>query len=249
MNEFINWFFENLYSNIFTIITVFASSIISLLISAYFYRIGNRNNLKISVIHPLYLLLSNHKIEKQNYEKINELSKEYSTRYMNNSERTALMKLLKCYEKVLETSLLDLYANALFNYFEDELKNHNIQIRIVPNVYENETYYDYPPEINDIYFALKDFLREKGYEYWDNYDLFFNCTIEEAISKIFISYSERIFDLSKVKFFCNNTADNVVKESPSYKKYQSDLSNLKSEIKIFKELKIYKSVQKNNQYH
>ena len=80
MEEFFNCFFCNLY-NIFTIITVVISCAFSLIISAFYFHIGNRNNLKLSVIYPLYLLLKN-KINKTNYEKINDLSRDFTTHYL-----------------------------------------------------------------------------------------------------------------------------------------------------------------------
>ena len=46
MEEFIKWFLENWNANIFTLFTVLLSGIISLIISAAYYRKGNRNNLK-----------------------------------------------------------------------------------------------------------------------------------------------------------------------------------------------------------
>lgn len=51
------WFNTNLFSNCFTLITVALSGIISLIISAAYYHKGNRNNLKMSVIHPIIRIL------------------------------------------------------------------------------------------------------------------------------------------------------------------------------------------------
>ena len=45
--SFIEWFLSNWYANYFTIITVVLSGLISLIISAVYYRKGNRNNLMI----------------------------------------------------------------------------------------------------------------------------------------------------------------------------------------------------------
>ena len=57
MEEFIKWFLNNWNANIFTLFTVLLSGIISLMISAAYYRKGNRNNLKMSVIHPIISIL------------------------------------------------------------------------------------------------------------------------------------------------------------------------------------------------
>lgn len=53
---FQQWFDNEWYSNCFTIITVIVSGIISLVISAAYYHKGNRNNLKMNIIHPIIRL-------------------------------------------------------------------------------------------------------------------------------------------------------------------------------------------------
>ena len=56
MKEFIIWIFAapNKYANMFTMISVILSGILSWLISAIYYSIGNRNNLEVSVLYPIY---------------------------------------------------------------------------------------------------------------------------------------------------------------------------------------------------
>lgn len=56
--RFIDWLVSNRYSNFFTLITVGLSEIISLVISSLYYHKGNRNNLKMAVIHPIVRLLA-----------------------------------------------------------------------------------------------------------------------------------------------------------------------------------------------
>ena len=85
MEEFIKWFLENWNANIFTLFTVLLSGIISLIISAAYYRKGNRNNLKMSVIHPIISIL-NDSYSRNNYEKMEKISKEYSVRYFKRKE-------------------------------------------------------------------------------------------------------------------------------------------------------------------
>ena len=70
--SFIEWFLSNWYANCFTIITVVLSGLISLIISAVYYRKGNRNNLKMAVIHPIIRLLQD-AYSRKNYDKLNEI--------------------------------------------------------------------------------------------------------------------------------------------------------------------------------
>ena len=72
MEEFIKWFLENWNANIFTLFTVLLSGIISLIISAAYYRKGNRNNLKMSVIHPIISILND------SYSTINEQVRDFA---------------------------------------------------------------------------------------------------------------------------------------------------------------------------
>jgi len=74
--NFIKWFCDNWYANCFTLITVVLSGIISLAISALYYRKGNRNNLRMAVIHPIIRLLEE-AYTRQNYKLLCEISKEY----------------------------------------------------------------------------------------------------------------------------------------------------------------------------
>ena len=72
MEEFIKWFLENWNANIFTLFTVLLSGIISLIISAAYYRKKNRNNLKMSVIHPIISILND------SYSTINEQVRDFA---------------------------------------------------------------------------------------------------------------------------------------------------------------------------
>ena len=82
MEEFIKWFLENWNANIFTLFTVLLSGIISLIISAAYYRKGNRNNLKMSVIHPIISIL-NDSYSRNNYKKIEEIARERAKQLFN----------------------------------------------------------------------------------------------------------------------------------------------------------------------
>lgn len=78
---FMKWFMENIYSNCFTIVTVIVSGLISWIISAVYYHIGNRTNLKVSIILPIIELLQSN-YTKENYTSLCKLSCEYSVKYL-----------------------------------------------------------------------------------------------------------------------------------------------------------------------
>ena len=117
MEEFIKWFLNNWNANIFTLFTVLLSGIISLMISAAYYRKGNRNNLKMSVIHPIISIL-NDSYSRNNYKKMEKISKEYSVRYFKRKELKKLDKLLETYKEISAYNDIQINADSLFSYFE-----------------------------------------------------------------------------------------------------------------------------------
>ena len=114
MEEFIKWFLENWNANIFTLFTVLLSGIISLIISAAYYRKGNRNNLKMSVIHPIISIL-NDSYSRNNYKKIEEIAREYSVRYFKKKELKKLNSLLEAYKEISVYNDIQINANSLFS--------------------------------------------------------------------------------------------------------------------------------------
>ena len=81
---FQQWFDNEWYSNCFTIITVIVSGIISLVISAAYYHKGNRNNLKMNIIHPI-IRLFDEEYSQKNYENLCEISKDYTRACLKNA--------------------------------------------------------------------------------------------------------------------------------------------------------------------
>ena len=134
---FQQWFDNEWYSNCFTIITVIVSGIISLVISAAYYHKGNRNNLKMNIIHPIIRLFEEG-YSQQNYKNLCEISKDYTSRYMNRNEMSCLNQLLDAYKEVCRYNDVSVNADSLFSYFEYKLKKNNINpetdLEILQNV-------------------------------------------------------------------------------------------------------------------
>ena len=88
----IEWLLKNECANLFTLFSIVVSGLISLAISKYYYKKGNRENLEMSVIVPLCSLLSNG-INKDNYEKFEQLVDNYNIRYLSEDEKTTSSNL------------------------------------------------------------------------------------------------------------------------------------------------------------
>lgn len=88
MDEFFDWLIDqnNINANIFTLITVILSGLISWIISVIFYNKGNRENLKLSVIYPIKDILDE-KYSWKNYNKLANIRNSYSTRYLKEEEK------------------------------------------------------------------------------------------------------------------------------------------------------------------
>ena len=154
--NFIKWFCDNWYANCFTLITVVLSGIISLAISALYYRKGNRNNLRMAVIHPIIRLLEE-AYTRQNYKLLCEISKEYSVRYMSKDEVKKLTSLLSAYKEV--SSYNDL--QRLLNKIEPEIEPDEFKDAVI-SLYEH---------------YCKKYYSSKKIKYFDDY------TVKEVLKK------------------------------------------------------------------
>ena len=96
MCEYIKWIFnpDNINTNIFTVISVVLSGLISWGISAIYFSRGNRNNLRASVLCPIRRLLENNPITNENYRKLAEHTKDYSMKYLKSREHPIVDELL-----------------------------------------------------------------------------------------------------------------------------------------------------------
>jgi len=101
MFDFFRWLVnpDNINSNIFGLITVVLSGLVSWLISALYFRKGNRNSLRINIIFPIKNILKEPRSWKS-YKVLEELSKSYDAKYLTKHELTLLNQLLSAYKVV-----------------------------------------------------------------------------------------------------------------------------------------------------
>ena len=96
---------------------------------------------KLMHIHPL-IRLFDEEYSQKNYENLCEISKDYTSRYMNKNEMSCLNKLLDAYKEVCRYNDVSVNADSLFSYFEYKLKKNNINPKPVRVEYEGEYVYD-----------------------------------------------------------------------------------------------------------
>lgn len=229
--DFIKWFCDNWYANCFTIITVVFSGIISLAISAVYYRKGNRNNLKMAVIHPIIRLLEE-AYTRQNYNILCDISKEYSVRYMSKNEAKKLTSLLSAYKEVSSYNDIYVSANILFSYFEYTLKKNNIEVKPVPFEHEGEIiYYDYPPDLHYLSNDLERLLNKIEPELQPD-------EFKEAVIELYEHYCKEYYTSEKIEYFEDYTIKEVMSKSKIRQKWNEKFDDAQKAKEQFLSLKI-----------
>ena len=229
--SFIEWFLSNWYANCFTIITVVLSGLISLIISAVYYRKGNRNNLRMAVIHPIIRLLQD-AYSRKNYDKLNEIAKDYSTRYLTKTEEQKLNSLLMAYKEVSTYNDISVNADILFSYFEYTLKKNQINPKPVPIEYEGEVVYGSYP--SDLFYLSQD-LEKVLRRYDPNFE---PDECKDAIISLYEHYCKEYYTSDKIKYFDDYTLREVLKKSEIRAKWDKKFDVAKEAKEQFLKLKI-----------
>ena len=215
MKDFIQWFLENIYSNIFTIITIIVSGLISLLISKYYFNksndVNNRENLKISVIHPLISLL-NSQYSIENYNRLLTLEKEYSMKYMPEKERLFFINLCLAYKEVAYYDENAINAKILFLYFERCLSEQETKWKPCPVIINGEIVDYEPPEG---YFELEDNITKilSRFDYHFEPD---EC--QNALKRVFNRHVQNFCSEKNVIVFKDTNLTKIIKQDELTKK-------------------------------
>ena len=231
--NFCEWFAQNIYSNIFTIITVVVSVLFSWLISGIYYYFGNRTNLKQSVIKPIKEMLEK-RYSKENYDVLCEASKEYSVKYMHNDEREALNELKMAYKEIIEYDEDYINAQIILSYFEKILKENNIDYAPIPIVINDEIV-DYEPPQD--YFYIEDSL----YKIFKKYDVDFETEdCQRSVETLLVYFSDKLYSEKNIRFFSKYSIKDVLEQSEERLKWKTKFKNIKNKKDLFLNLTIVK---------
>lgn len=229
--DFIEWFTVNLYTNMFTLFTVLLSGVISLVISAIYYHKENRNNLRMSVIHPIRRLLDQG-YSRKNYGVLCEISKEYSTRYLSKNESEKLNALLLAYKEVSTYNDISVASDILFSYFEYTLKNNNIDPRPVPVEHEGEIVYStYPFELYYLSEDLEKILRKYDPDFEPE-----EC--KKWVISLYKDYCKKYYTSKEIVYFGDYTLSQVLRKSEIREKWDRKFDIVKKAKEEFMNLKI-----------
>lgn len=221
-----------------TIASIVLSGFISLVISAYYYHKGNRNNLRMTVIFPIVSLLED-SYSRKNYNSMFELTKEYSLRYMNKKELKCLTELVTSYKEISYYDDARVDAECLKSYFDYVLEKNGICVKPVPVQYEDEiVYYDYPDNYHFMLGDLEKILLKYDYQ-------FENIKCKENIISIFLSFCKECYGVSDISFFEDYSLEEVLSKSKVRVEWNEKFENIRKTKEKFLSLHIVQEIKNN----
>ena len=228
------WFWEERNANFFTLFTVVLSGIISWIISAAYYKKGNRTNLKMSVIHPIIELLGKTR-SLDNYKELCIVTKEYAVRYMNRREQKALTRLTDAYKEVARYDEDSVNADILLSYFEETVRSYSVDFAPVPVTINGEIV-DYDPPVG--YFEIQDNIYRIIKQYNPNYQ---HDDCQGEIEKYFVWFCNTYYPGTKIAFFKTCTLDAVLRGGDIREKWKKKFHTFKMAKDEFLDLPIARS--------
>ena len=198
----------NINANTFTLLTVVLSGIISWIISAIYFYIGNRNDLKSSLLHPMKKQLAE-PYSRDKYRILEEIYRGYSAKYLKKAERRVIDTLLSAYKDVCTYNEDIINTEILFSYFTYKLKKNNIEPQPVPFAIDGEIIsMDFPDGLSSIKGKLRDIVR------WYSYEDENNSCLEEEISSLFNAYCKEYYHTNAdITFFDDFSLGKVLEKS------------------------------------
>ena len=208
----------NINANIFTLLTVVLSGIISLIISAIYFHIGNRNNLKSSLLHPMKKQLEE-PYSRDKYKILEEIYRGYSAKYLKEAEKCVIDTLLSAYKDVCTYNEDMVNTEILFSYFTYKL----------PFVIDDEIIsMDFPDGLSSIKGELRDIIRRYSYEDENT------SYLEEKISCLFNAYcKEYYYANADITFFDDFSLEKVLEKSRIRNEWDCKLKSMEDAKKAF----------------
>jgi len=235
MKQFFLWVIDpqNVNANIFTLLSVVLSGIVSWVISAAYYSMGNRNVLKSSILHPIRLLLEETPSWKH-YRTFLELSKDRSIKYLKKGERPILDELMLAYKDVCRYNYEAVCAQSLASYFKNKLKENGIDPSPIPVYIEDELVdVEFPPDM--LYF--EEDLAGAVSKYPPEYDTE-NCT--KAVTSLFMHYCKTCYTDKEIVFFDDYPVTSVLKKAKNRSEWDEKFSRYKVAKEAFLNMKSFK---------
>ncbi|MBT9805659.1 hypothetical protein GPK84_06805 [Blautia wexlerae] len=233
MIEYIKWIFapKNINANIFTMISVIMSGIVSWIISAIYFSRGNRNNLRASVLSPVRHLLESTPATWEKYRKLTEYTKDYSMKYLKRKERPVVDELLSAYQEVCCYKYECVCAESLYSYFYYKLKKSGINPTPVPIYIDGEVVNVEAPQ--DMLY-LRDDLERVINKFPPEYDTE-KCV--DGVTHLFKYYCKEYYTDKKIIFFDDYTLFEVLKKAKNKGEWDDKFERYKRAKEAFLQIK------------
>ena len=220
---------ELLGSNLFNVISIVVSGLISWLISKFYYDRGNRESLKMAVIFPIKMILKR-PYNSANYDKLCELLHSYYLKFLSREEYAVLEKLVMDYEKVKNYNENRIYAETLVAYFGWYAKEKNIDTEIIAQ--KDDTGYTIgwitPIENGDYN------LCSRLEQVLNNYDVRIETeTCQEAIIYEFNCYCSRFYTRERQEYFSDYSLLEVLTRQSDLQYQNDDFKEMEKSKKAF----------------
>lgn len=235
MIDFLNWLIEpaNRNTNIFTLLTVVLSGLISWFISAKYFTKGNRENLRVSLLYPMKQIIEE-SYSWKNYQKLVCISKEYSARYLKKSEVEIVSKLLDSYKEVCRYDYDFVCADSLFSYFKKKLEENKIVLKYEPIYVDGELVdVDFP---GDLLYMTDDLARIINI-HPPQYETEACC---EKVVIIFNSYCKMCYEHEPIVYFDDKSFQEVINESDVSKAWDEKFEKIENAKNDFLSMDVLK---------
>ena len=231
MRQFCAWLFTD--EHLFTLVTVVLSGLISWVISAAYFRKGNRNALRLNVLFPMGRIASEPTSWK-NYKLLEDLSKSHDAKYLTKRELRGLTSFLAAYKSLCPHSYASVGAQSLFSYFCYKLEQNGIQTKVIPIEIDDEIVdYDVPQELYYLKDDLSKVLDDRPFEYDEE-----GCTTE-IIKDLFKTYCGRYYDGREIAYFDDHSPEEVLQKAKARKEWDEKLSIYQLAKNKFLALKVF----------
>lgn len=235
MMGFFYWIIDpqNRYANIFTLVSVIVSGVVSWGISRAFFSKGNINNLKASVLYPVQHLLEDTP-SWDKYRILAELTRNYSMKYLKSEERPIIDELLSAYKDVCSYNYESVCAESLSSYFNYKLRKNGVDPSPTPIYIEDELVgVEFPPDM--LYF--KDDIARAVEQYPPEYDTE-GCT--NAVVKVFDSYCQKCYTDKKIVYFDDNSILEIIRNAKKCSEWNGKFNRYKAAKEAFLNMKAFK---------
>lgn len=220
-----------------TILSIILSGVISWVISAIYFKKGNRVSLQSTVLFPILTILSE-PVSRKNFAEIKELSKSPLIRFFKKDEKQKFLKLIQEYRFVYSYNENRANATAIVSDLECRLKNMGINPRCIPVELDDGSFeYVYPEEINYLHTDI-----EKVFEKHSWQDESKECT--QQILLLIKHFAKAIYTNNIVELCKDYDLKSIIETSEETNRWNRKFEKYDIAKQAFESLRIVKKSKK-----